>query len=297
MMWSCGLQAFKESPLLGKGWGGFELNFALCQGGLIKDYPNLALLITRANGAHNIFIETLAQSGAVGFLFFILFFISFFAAALANTRKACGEDKLFPLALLACAVAMLVDNLLNITVQTNITAFVFWWLVSSLLWRGARNFEIKIPVAAGAALFASVFIGAVFLVVRQKNYLLALNMEHRAGKYYAARNYGQASSLSAKSLKRFKYNPYAWELLLNSLFKRAEYGKALEASRQAVKYYPDYYEFLFKKGALEAALGEAPSAARDLQAALALNPAKASDSELKKISLFAQNQIPLYNKP
>ncbi len=272
MMRTCGLEMFKESPLIGKGWGSFQLNYAPCQGKLIKENPALLSLMTQANGAHNIFIEILAQSGLVGFLFFLCFIVSIILCALRAIVKAQGKDKLLPLAMLAAFIGMTVDNLLNISLIVNITSFLFFWLASALAVYGREGEEKPVSLPVNLLIFLSITAFCLFIAFVQFRMIKGAVRDHRANKIYAQGDYIRAAREINASLKYYPLNAEGYYLLINSLVKSKNYNDALKASSAAANFYPNYHEFYLRRAILNYNQNKEYAAVPDFKRVLELYP-------------------------
>src|SRR5262249_49489972 len=79
MVWSCAWDMGKERPLVGKGWGFFELFYPFYQGWYLSDRVFRGFR-THANNAHNVILEIWSQTGTVGLGIWLL--IAALAAAL-----------------------------------------------------------------------------------------------------------------------------------------------------------------------------------------------------------------------
>ena len=273
MMWACGLKMFKEAPLFGKGLTSFQMNYGLCQGGLIFRNPVLGGLKTQANEAHNQFVQVLAESGLLGLAAFLLF-LGFGAFEIIKSARAekNAEARLCVFSLFAGLAAFCADNALNITFRAVIPAFAFWFVFGALNNASCRVKVKKLKTcAAYALLFAAVFC-AFLAAAWQIGYFRA---EVRALEGYKAFAKGDYA-LAAKRLKEADKNPAvraeAAFGAVNSLIQTAQYGEALSYAERGVKKYPGYYEFYLRAAGIKTGLGDNYSAAGYLKKALLLYP-------------------------
>ncbi|MDR1683922.1 MAG: O-antigen ligase family protein, partial [Elusimicrobiota bacterium] len=268
MMWACALEAAGESPVLGKGWGGYQMVFGPCQGRLILKYPPLSFLHTQANAAHNEFMEVLAQSGFAGLFIYLAFFALLLFTFLKAYKNFNAQQRLFYAALFAGAGAMLADNMLNITLQSSITAFAFWFIISSLNQSAAKIKKIK--ARAGVLFILNAFCLAAFvlLVFWQARRINAAVKEFKAQKLFVLENF----ALAAKEARGIK-TAEAYYLLVNSLIKTGDYDAAAAAAKEGAERFPSYHEFYFRLAAIAAARDELGSAVQNLRQTLLLYPA------------------------
>lgn len=272
MMWTCGVEMFKDSPIFGQGWGSFQLKYAPCQGRLMFKYPDLQDLKTQANAAHNEFIEVLSQSGLLGFSLYILFFISGVFAFLRAYRKMDTKARMFYCALFAGAVAMLADNMLNVTMQTAILAFMFWFIMSSLVSAGVTRSTRKISIVTGVFLFIFCAVMALSLFKWQRNNLMSDIYDLKAAKEFSLEKYNSSISNMRKALKYSNNKVESYYLLVNAFIKTGNFENAKEVILSALKYFPNYYEFYFRRATINAAQGDSTAAIADLKEVLKLFP-------------------------
>lgn len=132
LIWTSAWQMGLESPLLGKGWGAFELFYPFYQGPLLSAYEGIRSLRTHANNAHNEVLEIWSQAGLAGLASFLLVLAVLARAFLHFRRAGDGESRLWSAALAAGVIGMLVDNMLNVSVHFAVPGFMFWWVMGAL---------------------------------------------------------------------------------------------------------------------------------------------------------------------
>ena len=145
-MWDVSKEIFLRRPVLGAGLGNFQTAFARTQAQTLLHHPNLRELKTLTQSPHNELFFQLAQGGIVGLgLFLFMFMVLFLEVHDFAARKKEGDKKQLLQALFCGILAMLVDNMFNISLHTVVPAFVFWWLVGaevSGVGRAESNVEI-----------------------------------------------------------------------------------------------------------------------------------------------------------
>lgn len=92
-LWRYGLTMFKSHPLLGVGWGDFPIH----QYEMVRALGGVEI----ANNAHNIFIDLLAKTGAIGFLIAVGGLVVWFVRAL---RVPHDPERVFGFALIGVLV-------------------------------------------------------------------------------------------------------------------------------------------------------------------------------------------------
>ena len=125
LMWTCAWTMGKENPLLGKGWGLFEMFYPFYQGPLLAHFDYFRTLRTHGNNAHNEILEVWAQMGllGVGVLFWI--WTTFFASVKKWMKSSAGSE--WMIAAAAGVAGMLADNMFNVSLHMFVPAFMFWW--------------------------------------------------------------------------------------------------------------------------------------------------------------------------
>lgn len=272
MMWTCGVDNFKQKPWLGWGWGSWQLSFAPCQGKLLNKYPALSVLKTQANAAHNIFVETLTQSGIIGLLCFcaFLFFVLWGFRACKIKEKETAK-KLFYLALLASFIAFLTDNLLNITSQITVLAFMFYFSIGVLASLSTK----KVKIRKIYFVICLVALGILLMFFNIKNYkdLLSNYYSFKAYKEVLANRNYPAAALLDKALKLSDYNAEDYYLQVSVLVNLKDYSNLNSVLDKSLKLFPYFYEFYFRKAALTEVEGKTQEALSYVKKTLSLYPA------------------------
>ena len=273
MMWACGAEMFRKSPLIGKGMTSFQMNYGLCQGSLIFKNPALGSLKTQANEAHNQFIQVLAESGIIGFAAFLLLI---FGGGIILLKKIKREEKdinfLTYLCITGGLVAFIADNMLNITFRSVVTAFAFWFVFGLLNNIYCQKKEKKIKfLQAFLILCACLFVAGV-CVFWQADYFYA---ESQALKGYKALVRGDrvsAVNLLTKADKNSAVRAEVSFAAINALIQENKLKEAQNLAERGIKKFPGYYEFYLRYSALKGALGDNKAAADNLAEALRLYP-------------------------
>ena len=246
-MWDVAKEIFLARPVLGSGLGNFQLAFTRYQPKTLLQYPNLRELKTLTHAPHNEVLFQLAQGGIVGVgLFLFMFMVLFLEVRDFAVHKKEGDKKQLLQALFCGILGMLVDNLLNISLQAVVPAFIFWWLVGAEV-SGVGKEELRVPVQANpftktVALLIVALAGAV--IVWQ---VIWLNSEYRffsGQKAVAQENYAQAEKDLSAALSLYPANTEAGFRLGNMLLGQRRYKEALavyEKTASAAAYYEEVY--------------------------------------------------------
>ncbi|MDR0952963.1 MAG: O-antigen ligase family protein [Elusimicrobiota bacterium] len=272
MFWTCGFDMLKKSPLLGKGWGSFQLEYAPCQGNLILKYPALKILKTQANAAHNELVETASQSGLLGLAAYLAFFIAATYLLFKKFNAFSLEQKLFYAALIAGIAAMLVDNMLNITLQTTVLAFAFWFILSAALLPISKTIKLKIKPWLGGVIFVLCLILSFGLAKYSLRVFKSDNYEFKALKLQMQNNLPAAKQGFEISINLANNKADTYYALINLLMKEGNLKEALSVAKEAEKYFPFYYEFYFRQAAIYAAWEQNDKAVLNLAKTLKMFP-------------------------
>ena len=275
LMWNVAKDIFLNRPVMGAGLGNFQTSFARTQPKTLLEHPNLRELKTLTQSPHNEFFFQLAQGGIVGLgLFLFMFMVLFLEVHDFAARKKEGDKKQLLQALFCGILAMLTDNMLNISLHTVVPAFVFWWLVGaevSGVGREERSVEIRAnPVTKTVAL--ALLGGCVFVILWQGAVLSSQYLFFRGQKQLARKNTPAAEADFAKAFALYPANTEAGFRLGNLFLSEQKYDKALPVYEKAMSA-AAYYDQVYYHAAL-AALGENDhaKAVRYLRETLRLDP-------------------------
>lgn len=302
LIWTCAWMMGRESFLLGKGWGLFELYYPFYQGHVLVHFDWLRNFRTHANNAHNEWLELFAQTGIAGVGANLWLWAVFFAcvgrwfpraepaAALAagkgaaarpaegSAAEAEAQRPLWAWAAAAAALGMLVDNLLNVSMHFAVPAFLLWWQVGTAVglgrehpagpWREKRLPSWAAKVAAlglaGLALWGSHHWWRQWN--REVNYFLGFKLMRGTRMAAAVERLEAAHRWHPREVNA-NYE-------LGNAYARSErYDKASSAYSEALKANAGYDEIYFNKGTvLLQRLNQPEEALLYLRTAHALNP-------------------------
>ena len=242
---------------MGAGLGNFSSAFAQTQERTLLHYPNLRQLKTRTQSPHNELFFQLAQGGMVGLgLFLFMFMVLFLEVHDFAARKKEGDKKQLLQALFCGILAMLTDNMLNISLHTVVPAFMFWWLVGaevSGVGREESRVEIRAnPVTKTAAL--ALLGGCALVVLWQAAVLTSQYLSFRGQKQLARKNTSAAQTDLQQALYLYPANTEAGFVLGNMLLSHQKYEEALAAYEKTLSA-AAYYDQVYYHAAL-AALGK-----------------------------------------
>lgn len=256
-MWDVSKEIFLDRPVMGAGLGNFSTAFAQTQPQTLLNYPNLRELKTMTQSPHNELFFQLAQGGIVGLgLFLFMFMVLFLEVHDFAARKKEGDKKQLLQALFCGILAMLADNMLNISLHTVVPAFMFWWLVGAEV-SGVGREESRVEITANPVTktVALALFGACVLVVLWQGAVLSSQyLAFRGQKQMARKNSMAAQKDLKEALHLYPANTEAGFALGNSLLAEENYEEALEAYERTISA-AAYYDQVYYHAAL-AALGK-----------------------------------------
>lgn len=231
LIWLSGWDMLKEKFFLGKGWGLFELFYPF--------YQNKYLFIkklsfrTHANNAHNEIIEVWSQTGTIGLGLYILFFVCLFVYSYKLIKYLKDDyERVIVISLISSVLAMLVDNMLNVTIHFCIPAFLYFFIIGSIpVFDSTRKKkDIILPLGLN---FLLIFFG-IFIIFRLTfNFLGEINY-FKGFKYSKRNDLDKALHFLSKANKFQKYE-------VNNNYELANTYARLKKNKDAINY---YYEAL-----------------------------------------------------
>lgn len=271
MAWTCGLENLKDNPLFGIGWGSWQLSYAPCQGELLNKYPSLQVFKTQSNSAHNIFIETLTQSGILGFLAYLIFLVLVVLNFIKYYLKKDTENKLLFFVIFAACMGFLTDSMLNVSFQIQVVCSVFYFFIGILVSLNAKK-RIDLSEISVKLLFVLILILLCFSGIKRFNNLLGSYYSLKGFLAAKEKNYVQADKFFDKSLRITKENPETNFVYVQVLKNLEKYNELNQLLFETLDYFPDYYEFYDLRAGFEASLGKAEEAFSYIKKSLALHP-------------------------
>ncbi|MDP2865635.1 MAG: O-antigen ligase family protein, partial [Elusimicrobiota bacterium] len=274
LIWTSAWQMGLENPLLGKGWGQFELFYPFYQGRLMSSFPVMRGLRTHANNAHNEILEQWSQAGLLGLGAYLWFLVVLYCGFRRFYLAASPEASYEAVPLAAGLAGALADNLLNVSIHFAVPGLAFWWVAGALALKtsGTGTYPPwKRPRAAAAAAWLLLLccLGGARLWERQFT-----REFHYFNGFRAMRSSNFA--LAVAQLRA------AWEASPREVNGNYEFGNAyvrageLEkgawAYGEALKSNAGYDEIYFNLAIILKRLGRTEEALRNLQVSSVINP-------------------------
>ncbi len=276
LIWTSAWQMGLENPLLGNGWGQFELFYPFFQGRLMASYPVMRGLRTHANNAHNEVLEQWSQAGLLGLGAYLWFLTVIFYGFRRFYLSAPPEARYEAVPLAAGLAGALADNLLNVSIHFAVPALAFWWVAGALAlktcgagtcppWKPARA---AFAAASAWVLLLCCFGGAWLWerqFTREFHYFNGFRAM-RANNFQAAvsqlRAAWEANSREVNGNYEFG----------NAYVRAGELEKGAWAYAEALKSNSGYDEIYFNLAIIQKRLGRGEEALRNLQVSSVINP-------------------------
>ncbi|KAF0126594.1 MAG: O-antigen polymerase [Elusimicrobia bacterium] len=295
LIWTSAWQMGLESPLLGKGWGAFELFYPFYQGPILSAYEGIRDLRTHANNAHNEVLELWSQAGLAGLASFILIF-AVLARAFVHNRRAGGgglgrhcpqsvpgalrpaESRFWPAALAAGVIGMLADNMLNVSMHFAVPGFMFWWVMGAL---SARLSSPSSPASGPFSGYRAWAAAALLALLALSSVAYWQGQFRREALYFSGFKIMRKGDFraAAAELKR-AYSAWPREVntnyeLGNAYVRSGELETAAWAYGEALKANCGYDEIFFNLAVVEKRLGNFRTAIDYLKVSALINPLNA----------------------
>jgi tetratricopeptide (TPR) repeat protein len=292
MIWSCGWEMVQKNPILGQGWGLFELYYPYYQGKYLFDniYRNLR---THANNAHNELLEVWSQTGTIGLTLYLWFLVTGFVYGIKLTNSLSNDKKIFSLSILAGVIGMFIDNIFgNVSLQFCVPAFLYWWNIGMLtsLDTSRKIYEFRISGII-KLLFSIIILSLCLLVYRAYNQFMG-EINYFKGFKYSKRNDLINSIRYLERAHRY-YREVNSEYELGNCYARTgQKDKAEWAYYQALAANCGYDEIFFNLATVYSQKGEKENAILNYTQALYINPIS-QESYLALSNIFFSD-IPKY---
>jgi len=277
LIWKAGYSMFKERPILGHGWGNFEIIYPFHQGKYLK-IKKYSPFRTHANNAHNEILEIASQTGILGLGIYVWLFFLFFKMGLDNYKKINRDyDKIILLGLLASIFGMLVDNLLNVSLYFPMPALLFWismGLVVGICQKGAVS-QHRIPLKK-PFIYPFDFLSGIVIFG-----IIVFNIRYFGGEIHYFKGFKDAKNnatlRNAVKECELSYRTYPLNVdnnyeLGNAYARLAEKEKAIWAYLKAIEANPGYDEIYSNLGIMYGETGKIPQAIESLNKSIEINP-------------------------
>ncbi len=272
LIWSCAWHMVDERPVLGKGWGCFELFYPFYQGRHLF-LPEYIGFRTHANNCHNEILEIWSQVGTVGFGIYLWMFAAIVYYSLFMIKNSNGEKRMLAVGLFASLVGMWADNLLNVSLHFAIPGFLYWWnlgYLSSLAKQEEKSLEVKSSLSK-AIVWAIIILGSLTILRYAKSFIGEVHYFN--GFKLSKKNLIQAAIPeleAAHSYQRFEVNNN-YELA-NCYARSGDREKAIYFYKESLRANAGYDEIYFNMATVLAQTGKLNEAMDEYTRSLYINP-------------------------
>jgi len=277
LIWKASYSMFKESPLLGHGWGNFEIIYPFHQGRFLK-IEKYSPFRTHANNAHNEILEIVTQTGMVGLGIYLWLFIVLFKMGIAGYRKLSSEyHQMFILGFLASIFGMLIDNMLNVSLHFPMPALLFWIAMGFVVGISQRSemLEHRLQLKRLHVYSLNVFLAMIILGI------VIFNLRYFQGEvhYFKGFKYAKNNATLVNAVREceLSYKIYPLNVdnnyeLGNAYARLNDKEKAIWAYLRAIEANPGYDEIYSNLGIMYGETGKIPEAIESLNNSIKINP-------------------------
>jgi O-antigen ligase len=241
LIWQSGRDMFLDKPVIGVGWGLFELMYPKYQGKYLYD-KKFAGYRTHANNSHNEILEQLSQVGILGLGVFIWFLLCLFNMIIKvyKNENFDKSKRMEFIAILSSIIGMLVDNLTNVSLHFIVPMMIFWFLVGVSV-RNVYKLDKYLQYKTyDIDIFKKIIFGLIicFLIivnVKQWQFFLAEKNYFQGAMIENKKNSTNVNIILAK--KYFEKASKQHEYEVNNLYELGNVCVKLGLFKEAVLYY------------------------------------------------------------
>jgi O-antigen ligase len=281
-LWRIGWPMFSAHPILGSGWGTFQLYFLDLQAHFLAAHPAQVIHWTNAQSPHNDPLQLLLEAGLLGLAAFV-WLLTAYAREVRGVlaQGPSRSERIWLAATAGGATALLADSLFNFQFAVPPTFILLFTLLAfpSLIVKGRRataSGEAAIaPPARGPwvrALTAVAVAGVALVLIAVAGKRAAGDWDYAAG--LGAESRGELAPAAAAYRRGLRFNALDGRLhfaLARVLYLQGDYSQGLLEALAAERTYRDsHLEVL--KARIEDALGMAGPALAAYRRALYLDP-------------------------
>jgi tetratricopeptide (TPR) repeat protein len=266
-LWTSAVDQFRQAPLHGQGAGSFEAWWA--------QHGTLPLFV---RDAHSLYLETLGELGAVGFLLLAGAFAAAVGAGVLRLRRTPGDGRVTLAALFAAFGAFAFGAAFDWMWELTIVALLGAVLLGLLTGRGTapppgdgaperdadRSSPLPLRLGVAAIALTLALAGAVPLLVTVQ--VRASQEAFARGDLAAARS----SAVAARTLQPWAASPHLQLALVDEAAGRTEAARA--SIERAIDRHPSDWRLWLVAARIETKAGRIPEARERLERAMELSP-------------------------
>ena len=291
LIWKTALAILKDYPLLGCGWGCFELFYPFYQGQFLSEEQFVSFR-THANNVHNEILEVLTQTGFIGLAIFCYLLIGLgryccYLVKKLTDIKIKEEEKILIPCFIGAIVGVFTDNMFNVSFHFPIPAFFFWVSLGFLISMGKKveGKECHVLIDWGKPekgilkKFLPLFLSIIFLILIGKGIFWQIKNFTAETYFWKGHKLSRNSNFYDEAIvnykKAYKLNPFCVRnnyQLGNLLAKMGDIKGSLRAYESALRAHPGYDEIYFNLGVQYSKIKQWDKAIENYQQALKINP-------------------------
>ena len=293
--WRTSILMFKEHPLLGVGTGVFKLQYPLYQAKLRDLFPGTKFYGSQESRVHNEYLQVLSETGIIGIIVFIGFFvIVFYSGAKYLNKVKEVKQKGIIIGLLSAIAVILLDSIFAFPFHLTSHSVLLWIFIAMIVVLGeSHNGE---STAGKAGMPAGPEKRQVKKIRSQRPWehiigiwavcilLIVFIIRSFLGTYYYKRaillgNQGMDSQVAENYLKAIKYSVnepephFTWGVIC---LNNKEIDIAFEEFRKVEKLYPYNEDNLLNLGVVYNYKNMSEKSIEYFKKAIDLNPGIAS---------------------
>ncbi|MDD5645174.1 MAG: O-antigen ligase family protein [bacterium] len=269
-IYSGALKMLKHTLFLGTGAYTFFLSYPPY---IVTEYFSLPLSAEATYHAHNYFLETFIESGAVGFLFLMVFFANILSRLYKKMKIDIGKGEFITTGVFSAVIANFLFNMFNINMNAEYFYPYCWiWLAVGSVFAWEKEFSATGRLNRNTInlIFVLIFLGTVFWHLKT-----ALISEYFFDRGVVCREKGDYPKSSEYFHKGLSENPFSVEALSMAAYVEGNlgnYGRAVFLYDEILKYSPYFGSTMFNKANALFNLGEYDEAETLLVSRLGHNP-------------------------
>ena len=294
LIWRSALKMWVDHPLLGVGLGNFKLHYPRYR---LQQERQIASMNIQVDHTHNEFLQTLSDTGFVGFIVLAYFLFILFKLCRSALAQRGHPDFPLLLGLVGVILGVLVHSTVSFPLQNPASFFGFILAIAFLvkLTGQQTTIEVNLTVAVRfiyqATLLSFFLFTAFFFSKRLTNDYCFTQSQ----AYQQQNRIEESIPLLERAVTAFPYNFRPWWILGFALNKLDRFPEAVKAYRKGNALSPNYYLTHYQLGNTYQALSRFAEAITEYDKALFLVPEYTQAQQAKEIA--KQRQVSAVANP
>lgn len=269
-IYSGALKMLKHMLLLGSGAYTFFLSYPPY---IVPEYFSLPLSAEATYHAHNYFLESFIEAGAIGFLFLMFFFCSILRRLYNKAKIDVENGRFVASGVFSAVIAGFLFNIFNINMNVEYFAPYFWiWLALGSSFACGKDFSRAGYFNKNTVTFIFVLVFLTVIFWHLKTSLISEYCFNKGIEFRESGDYRQSSEYFRKGLSENPFNVDALTMAAYVEGKLGNYEEALLLYDKILDYSPYFGSTMFNKADALFNLGEYGKAEQCLIRYLEHNP-------------------------